>query len=82
MLFCAAVLQATVSARAALEVVERGGALSVTRDGRTVVSSVAVDRGEIGSDDVKGSFAEQPDGGTTVVLPKELLKTYTLIRLT
>lgn len=62
MLFCAAVLPAAASARTALEVVERDGVLSVTRDGRTVVSSVAVDRGDVGSDDVKGSFAEQPDG--------------------
>ena len=47
---------------AALTVVDCGGALSVLRDGRTVVEAIAVDRGPVGSDDVRHSFETTPSG--------------------
>lgn len=46
----------------ALEVVEKDGIFSVVRDGTAVVTGIAVDRGDVGSDDVKTSFATLSDG--------------------
>lgn len=61
---CACVLLlAALTARAgSLDVVERDGLLSVVCGGRTVVSSLTVDRGDVGDGDVRTSYAELPDG--------------------
>ena len=47
---------------AVLTVVETNGTWNVLRDGRPVVTDIAVDRGPIGSQDVKRSFAATADG--------------------
>lgn len=47
---------------AVLTVVESDGILSIRRDGRPIIRNIAVDRGPIGSQDVKRSFAQTADG--------------------
>lgn len=46
----------------ALDVVERDGVLSIVRGDETVVSALTVDRGDVGDEDVRTSFAALPDG--------------------
>ena len=43
-------------------VTEENGSFSVTRDGRPFVSSIALNRGEVGEDDVQSSFTTLADG--------------------
>ena len=59
---CVLLLAARAAQAGALDVVERDGSLSVVCGGRTVVSSLAVDRGDVGDGDVRTSTAELPDG--------------------
>lgn len=47
---------------AALDVREIDGELAVLRDGRVLVSAIVPDRGDVGDDDVKSSFAVTDDG--------------------
>ena len=49
-------------AQGALTVEEGDGGFRVSRNGATLISSVTVDRGAIGGEDVKSSFATLPDG--------------------
>ena len=59
---CVAVVACALSSFAALQVKETDGALSVWRDGKVLVSDIVADRGAVGTDDVKSSFAELSDG--------------------